>query len=636
MSVRQLLHITVFLFKILLSYVTLSFSTYAQGPSELAVLSNQVQQLLKVDSEIIDTAAVTILSKKILDNRQHYSNDVLAKVFLLLTRIANNQGDIKKILHYAQSGLLANTLDKKIKFLLTLKLASVFMSQKQYQDLLALMQTVINSDEFSQYTNYQLLSLSYRSVAYSMLNKHHQALNDLKRVELGINHSQLTENIELLTILAMAYHHLGDYQTSLTMQLKILQSRFKMGLMRNIDQTYLYLGYAYLHLQRLDDAYNAFWESKNHAINKKAKINVAHANKGLGIVLTIQKHFDKALAPLREAVGVFKDNNMFDNQTEALVVLAKAKIGAGLNDGAHAHLLEIIQILGGKDISIEYPGFYRMVSEMHYRQADYKSAYLWREKYSFALRTKLVDKKKKASLVHGLPHLALELSRLKVPVEQSKKLAVELAEDNEISSSFFNKYKEQRVIVISLTVLVLLLLFASLGLLFKLRAQTTKPRNDALEKFNTVTTNPMQTKSDYQLAFKKARKFQYAFSVGYLIVENWQELDFHFNKRSIKAVTREIAEVIDEYLMEFDYAGLLTQGEYLLLFEHQSDEQIINKLDKLIQAVNATAFADIGDFSLTMRYSLNKPKFQDIDPYLFLARIGESVSIDKVNPSQTN
>ena len=636
MSVRQLLYITGFLFKILLSYITLSLNTYAQGPSELAVLSNQVQQLLKVDGEIIDTNSVTMLSQKILENRQHYSNDVLAKVFLLLARIAGNQGDIKKILHYAQSGLLANTLDKKIKFLLTLKLASAYMSQKQYQDLLNLMKTVINSDELSQYKYYQLLSLSYRSVAYSMLNKHHQALNDLKRVELGINHSQLTENIELLTILAMAYHHLGDYQTSLTMQLKILQSRFKMGLMRNIDQTYLYLGYAYLHLQRFDDAYNAFWESKNHAINKKSTINIAHANKGLGIVLTIQKHFDKALAPLREAVGVFKDNNMSDNQTEALVVLAKAKIGAELNDEANVHLLEIIQILGGKDISIEYPGFYRMVSEMHYRQADYKSAYLWRETYSSALRTKLADKKKKASLVHGLPHLALELSRLKVPIEQSKELAVELAKENEISSSFFNKYKEQRVIVISLTVLVLLLLFATLGLLFKLRAQTTKPRNDVLEKLNTVTTNPMQTKFDYQLAFKKARKFQYAFSVGYLIVENWQQLDFHFSKRSIKAVSREISDVIDEYLMEFDYAGLLIQGEYLLLFEHQNDEQIIAKLDSLVQAVNATAFTDLGDFSLTMRYSLNKPNFQDIDPYLFLARIGESVSIEKVNPSQAN
>jgi GGDEF domain-containing protein len=277
-----------------------------------------------------------------------------------------------------------------------------------------------------------------------------------------------------------------------------------------------------------------------------------------------------------------------------------------------------------------------MVSEMYSRQADYKSAYLWRETYSSALRAKLADKKKKASLVHGLPHLALELNRLKIPIEQSKELAVELAKDNEISSSFFNKYKEQRVIVISLTVLVLLLLFATLGLLFKLRTKTTKSCNDVLEKLNTVTTNPMQTKLDYQLAFKKARKFQYAFSVGYLIVENWQQLDFHFSKRSIKAVSREISDVIDECLMEFDYAGLLIQGEYLLLFEHQNDEQIIAKLDNLVQAVNATAFTDLGDFSLTMRYSLNKPNFQDIDPYLFLARIGESVSIDKVNPSQAN
>jgi hypothetical protein len=64
MSVRQLLYITGFLFKILLSYISLSLNTHAQGPSELAVLSNQVQQLLKVDGEIIDTDSVTMLSKK--------------------------------------------------------------------------------------------------------------------------------------------------------------------------------------------------------------------------------------------------------------------------------------------------------------------------------------------------------------------------------------------------------------------------------------------------------------------------------------------------------------------------------------------------------------------------------------------
>ncbi len=636
MSVRQQLYILGLSAKAIALYLTLSFNAYAQGPSELAVLSNQVQQLLKVDSEIIDSAEVIQLSKKILDNRQHYSNDVLAKVFLLSARVASNEGDINKVSEYAKNGLSANTLDKKIKLLLALKLASVYVSQQQYQDLLELMQKVINSSEYSRNIKYQLFSLSYRSVAYSMLGKHQQALNDLKRVELGINHSELKEHIELLTILAMAYHHLGDYQTSLTMQLKILKSRFEMGRMRNIDKTYLYLGYAYLYLQRFDDAYNAFWESKNHAINKRAKISIARANKGLGIVLIIQKQFHQAIAPLQEAIMVFQENSMFDNHIETMVALAKAKIGVQSHDEGYNLLLEVIRLLDGADISNEYAGFYRMVSEMYYRQKNYQAAYLWREKHSLVLLTKLASKKKKASIVYGLPHLALEASRLNIPIEQSKKLAVKLAENNELSSSYFDKYQEQRIIVISLSVLAGLLFMTVVTLLLKFWTQKTKSKNDVVEKLNKVITNPMQTKSDYQLAFKKARKFHYSFSVGYLIVENWQQLDFHFSKKTINAVTKEIACVINEYLMEFDYAGLLIKGEYLLLFEHQSDEEVIEKLDKLVQAVNAIAFADLGDFSITVKYSLNKPNFKDIDPYLFLARIAESGNIDKVNQPQVN
>ncbi|MEW6993517.1 tetratricopeptide repeat protein [Colwelliaceae bacterium MEBiC 14330] len=635
MSVKQLPSIGL-LVKSILFYVLVSFHTLAQGPSELAVLSDQVQQLFKVDSELIDAVEVTQLSKKILDNRQHYSNDVLAKVFLLSARIASNQGDTKKVLQYAQNGLTVNTLDRKVKLLLTLKVASVYVAQKRYKQLLFLMDNVINANESSDNMKYQLLSLSYRSVAYSMLGKHHQALNDLKRVELGVNHSELKEQIELLTILAMAYHHLGDYQTSLTMQLKILKSRFEMGRMKNIDQTYLFLGYAYLYLQRFDDAYNAFWESKNYAISKSAAISIARANKGLGVVLVAQKQFQQAIAPLQEAIVIFKENQILDNQIETMVALAKAKIGVHSFNEGYKVLLDVISLLDGADISKEYAGFYRMVAEMYYKQQDYQTAYLWRAKHSQVLLSKMAEKKKKASLVQSLPHLALQASRWNIPSEQSKKLAVKLAENNEISSSFFEKYQKQRDILFSVLVLTCLLFIIVVTLLFKLRRQKAKSLNDVFEKLSSVITNPMQTKFDYQLAFKKARKFHYPFSVGYLIVENWQQLDFHFSNKTINAVTKEITDVIHENLLEFDYAGLLVKGEYLLMFEHQSDVEITAKLDKIVQAVNAIAFAELGDFSVTMKYSLNKPNFKDIDPYLFLARIAESVSIDKVNQPQVN
>ena len=37
-----------------------------------------------------------------------------------------------------------------------------------------------------------------------------------------------------------------------------------------------------------------------------------------------------------------------------------------------------------------------------------------------------------------------------------------------------------------------------------------------------------------------------------------------------------------------------------------------------------------------MKYSFNTPDFKDIDPYLFLARLAESVNIKHVSQSQVN
>ena len=105
----------------------------------------------------------------------------------------------------------------------------------------------------------------------------------------------------------------------------------------------------------------------------------------------------------------------------------------------------------------------------------------------------------------------------------------------------------------------------------------------------------------------------------------------HFNRKTIKEVTKDIASVINEKITEFDYAGQLNEGEYLLLFEHQSNEEISLNLDKLLQAINSRAFAHLGNVSVVMKSGLNTASFTDIDPYLFLARIAESVNIEQVN-----
>ena len=298
MTIKQFFLFIVFTLKVqLLSFFFVSM-TLAQPAPEQATLSNQVQQLSKVNDETIDFETVNSLSEKIINNQHDYSNDILAKVYLLSARAASNQGNINNVFDFAKKGLAANSLDKKIKLALLFKLADVYVAQKEYKQLLEVTQEAVRNSEYSRSVKYRLLSLSYRSVAFSMLGKHQQALVDLQQVELRIGKSDLTEHIELLTILALAYHHLGDYQTSLTMQLKILKLRFEMDQKKNIAQTYLYLGYAYFYLQRYDDAYNVFWESKKSALNNGATINVAHADKWLGIVLISQQQFRAAIEPL--------------------------------------------------------------------------------------------------------------------------------------------------------------------------------------------------------------------------------------------------------------------------------------------------------------------------------------------------
>ena len=40
-------------------------------------------------------------------------------------------------------------------------------------------------------------------------------------------------------------------------------------------------------------------------------------------------------------------------------------------------------------------------------------------------------------------------------------------------------------------------------------------------------------RKQYFPQYKAARKYQYNIAIGYLIIENWQELNFHFNQKTL-------------------------------------------------------------------------------------------------------
>jgi GGDEF domain-containing protein len=120
-----------------------------------------------------------------------------------------------------------------------------------------------------------------------------------------------------------------------------------------------------------------------------------------------------------------------------------------------------------------------------------------------------------------------------------------------------------------------------------------------------------------------ARKYQYNISIAYLQIENWQELSFHFSGKILTDISKALAIIINESLDEEDYSGVISAGEYLFLCPHQSPEQVLAKFTAIKQAIKTRFFANLGDYSVKIRFSIDSPNIQDIDPYVFLSRLSE-------------
>ena len=91
----------------------------------------------------------------------------------------------------------------------------------------------------------------------------------------------------------------------------------------------------------------------------------------------------------------------------------------------------------------------------------------------------------------------------------------------------------------------------------------------------------------------------------------------------ISEVNKTLATLINEHMGEFDQSGQINDGEYIVLFPHQSRGQAQAKFEKLIDALKVRFFANLGEFSVNIRFSLDTPAVQDIDPYIFLSRLSD-------------
>lgn len=584
-------------------------STHEQLITQVDVLSEKKPETLNYNN-------VVKLSNAIFLQRKVFPNETLAKTYLLLANVASNKGELDTAYQFIQDGLTITTRQKQIKLRLQIKLASILLAKKQYKQLLTTAQQAIDTQQENENTKYFLFALSYRSVAFAMLNKHKDALSDLQKVEDIIEQNpSFTEHISLLAILANAYYHLGDSQTALTMHLKILKLRFSSNTLEGVVQTYYHIANAYYRLKQFNDAYNAYWEAKRYAQKKAAYIYTAYASQGLGLTLIQQKQYIEAKAEILEAKSLFYQYNLAHPYLETTISLALINKLTEQQQTASKLLLEAEQLSINIEVTNDYIILYQLLADMYKDNQDMSKAYFWQLKYSAALL-----KARKSAIIHH------QLSSVSAS-NQSRQLAVKLAEQGEIAASFSTKYNQQQTLIFILSAIALFLLSFVILLWFKNHVKNLKKAHESIEKPNDVIADPLQSKYLYEKSFNMARKYSYPLTIGYISISNWQDLTRQFNQKIVAEVSREIAIEINKHINEFENAGVINEGEYILLFPHQHKDEVTVLIEKLVSALKLRSFANLGDFSVIIVYSIESLDFQDIDPYIFLSQLSDSIKI---------
>ncbi|WDD98993.1 hypothetical protein [Thalassomonas actiniarum] len=602
---------------ILFSLIGLPVSAHQQTQEYLAIEENitRVEDYYLRQDENLPYEAVVSLSSQVVQNRQYYSSNTLAKVFALLADAAASKGDLVGAMQFAQDGLTINIIEPSLRLDLLLKVAKGHFARGNFQRVFDIAAEMLVLADGAQAMKYRLMALAYRAMSNALLNYAEQALSDLHQVDqLLARHQELSQTLELLQLLAQTRFYLHDYQSALSMQQAILKMRFDLSKKKNIEQTYLQLAQAYRFSGKLDDAYHAFWEAKTFAEEKSAVILVGYAQLGLGQVLFAQGAYGEADKALVTAENLFKGENLKSPYLTTLIALAKTRQERRGPASAYPYLLRAEKLAENMELAREHIDLYPLLSAMYRGQQDIPRAL-----HALLTYTELHEQ-----FLLNKPLPALEGPAL-LTSEKSKQLAAKLVEKNALHASFSEKYQIQQKIIMILAVLVILLMLFLLAGWLKYRAKKLNLAYDEVEQASDVLASPVKIKQIYQLAYKMARKYEYPLTVGYLSINNWKELSFRFNKKILMEVTKTVATLVNEYSGEFDRAGMLDEGEYLLLCPHQSGQEVEEKLRKLTESIKVRFFANLGEFSVNITFSYDVPSVQDIDPYVFLAKLTDSM-----------
>lgn len=575
-----------------------------------------VDELYAADNETIPELEILELSRKVIKNREFYNNNTLAKMFSLLATLATNKGDVAKALQFALDGQNLSGVDERLRLILQLKVSIGYYESGKSDQAQKIIMRAVNLAEKIGEPKLLIKALSYRAMAYALTNQHELALADLTQVyDLLDNNQELSERISLLDVLANTYYFLGSYKTAVTLFNKVLKLRYELSTNNNIEQTYYNLAKSYLKLEQLDDAYNAFWQAKEYAEASSAPIKIAFAQLGLGQVLFKQNKLIKARNLLKKAEQNFNQQHFPHPQLTSLISLAKVSLSMNDSKSGYQYIKQAQKIAQHVELTDEQIDVYLLAGNMYQVQQKYRQALAAMVKYIELFSQSKLNRQYNVDMQD--PNI--------IASEKSKKISLNMAEEADLKSRFNQKFDNQKKIIDVLSIVILVLFLWSVFLVLRMRANKLNLKYDEVETPNDHMASPSQTKGFYQHHYKKARKFDYPLAVGYFAIENWQELEFQYSQKIVNEVARTIATLVNDFCDEFDRVGLINRGEYLFLAPHQKPEHLQEIFERLSSSLKVQFFANLGEFSIKVRYDSQAPNIQDIDPYIFLSRLSESI-----------
>lgn len=585
--------------------------------NSLAIEKNTrvIEDLFTQNKDHLLTGNVRDILNDIIEQRDLYSENTRAKVFILFADLANNLSDVERSFQFSLVGSKLLDIDLPLKLNLLLKVAAGYYTKGQYQEVLIASNEAITLAKTSAKIKYHLLALAYRSMAYILINNYSEAFTDLKNIEgLLERNKPFEDNIELLEIISSAHHYLGNYQTVLMINKKILKLRFDLSSKYDLVNTYYHLASAYHHLGLLDDAYNAYWETKRYAQDNGSQVDIAFAELGLGEVLFLQKNYQASYVALIKAANIFKEKSLSKSYLSTLIALAKVSLLTGREEFSHQLLKQAENMIPVIKLSSEQIELYLLLAEMYQDQQNYAEALVLLQSY-IELNKEFVNNR--------LAIISLQKETTKKQ-DEAKELSIKLVEKSALNAIFYKKFQQQQLTIIALVVTLFVIIFLLTIFALKKRSKKMNVDYDAREKTPYFLECPAKIKHIYQSAYKQARKYNYPLTIGYVSIDNWKELTFRFNKKALHEVSKTIAILINEHIGEFDHAGVINDGEYLLLFPHQKSSTIEKSFTGLKESLNVRLFANLGGEAVNIHFSLDIPTIQDIDPYIFLSKLRDT------------